>query len=294
MMFNYRPREFIHPDEKIAILKYVCDGNEEIHTHDFIELEYIYEGCGSQQINECSYPVERGDLLFLNLQDSHSIEPSLKLGIINVIFNPEFFGMELVNSDNALDILALTAFKDFDLSVEKTLPKVRFTGKELIEVEAVLDYMKNEFDLKQPGYMTSLKSYAKVLLVKIFRAARLTDQHNVYDDIRKIAPGILKFIEDNYNRKLSLTELAKQSFYNPSYFSKVFKECYGKSVIKYINDKRIKSAIFLVKNTSDNIESICYQVGFNDKKQFFKLFKASTGMTPEAYRIRTTKNPTNI
>lgn len=291
-MYNYKSKDYINPNEKISILKYVCDRSEEIHNHDFIEIEYIYEGSGCQQINDSTYQVERGDLLFLNFHDSHSIESSEKLGIINIIFNPEFFSKELVNSENALDILALTSFKDFDQTVEKTFPKIRFSGKERMELEALMDFMKNEFDQKQPGYMTALESYAKLLFIKVFRTARLAGGQNVYSDIKKIAPGVLKYIENNYRRKLSLTELAKQSFYNPTYFSKVFKECYGKSVTEYINDRRIESAISYIENTDATIESIYYQVGFNDKKQFFKLFKSSTGITPEAYRNWIKRNPT--
>jgi len=291
-MFNYNSRDYINPNEKISILKYVCDEREEIHTHDFIEIEYIFQGFGHQQINASTYPVEAGDLLFLNFRDSHSIRPSKNLGIINVIFNPDFFSNELVNSENALDILALTSFKDFDISVEKTFPKMGFSGNERKELESVMDLMKTEFDKKLPGYMTALKSYTNVLLVKIFRSARLANGSHVYIDIKKIAPEVLRFIEENYNRKLTLTELAKQSFYNPTYFSKVFKECYGKSVTEYINNLRIDSAISLIRTTDDTIDCICHEVGFNDRKQFFKLFKANTSMTPEVYRNWTRRNPT--
>ncbi len=291
-MHNYKSTDFINSDEKISILRYICDSNEEIHKHEFIEIEYIYQGCGNQKINGSTYYVEKGDLLFLNFQDSHSIHPTENLGIVNCLFNPEFFSKELVNSENALDILALTSFKDFDKSVEKILPKIRFHGKELVELEALMDFMKNEFDEKQAGYITVLESYSKVLLVKVLRSARMCDSLNVYNDIKRFAPEVLKYIEDNYNRKISLTELAKQSFYNPTYFSKIFKECYGKSVTEYINQRRIESAITFIKSTSATIESICFQVGFNDKKQFFKLFKARTGRTPEAFRNWSKRNPT--
>lgn len=291
-MINYKSKDFINSEEKISILKYVTGTNEEVHTHDFIEIEYIYQGCGYQTINDSTYYVEKGDLLFLNFRDSHSINPSKNLGIINCLFNPEFFSMELVNSENALDILALTSFKDFDKSVEKTLPRIKFLGKELLELEALMDFMINEIDEKKPGYMTVLESYAKVLLIKVFRTARMNGDLNVFSDFKKIAPGVIQYIEDNYSKKLSLTELAKQSFYNPAYFGTIFKECYGKSVIEFIHDKRIESAISFIKTTNDTIESICYQVGFNDKKQFFKLFKANTGMTPETYRNWAKRNPT--
>ncbi|MBC7958296.1 MAG: helix-turn-helix domain-containing protein, partial [Vallitaleaceae bacterium] len=57
--------------------------------------------------------------------------------------------------------------------------------------------------------------------------------------------------------------------------------------------RRIEAAIAMIKSTHDTIESICYQVGFNDKKQFFKLFRAITGMTPKTYRDAIERIPTN-
>lgn len=292
-MKHYISSSQIDPLEKISIQRYVCNENEEIHTHEFIEIAYIYEGSGYQKINSTIYNVERGDILFFNFKDSHSIQPKESMGIVNVIFNPDFFSKELVDSKNALDILSLTSFKDFDRSIEKSFPIIRVIGKNLIELETLIDLMLSEFQGKKSGYMTVLESYAKVLLIKIFRASQKRDRINVYKNMKKIAPDVLEYIKENHNKKITLTELARKSFYNPSYFSKRFKECYGMSVTEYINDIRIKEAISCIQSTNDTIESICYHVGFSDKKQFYKHFKLATGMTPEVYRNWNKKNTTN-
>ncbi len=53
---------------------------------------------------------------------------------------------------------------------------------------------------------------------------------------------------------------------------------------EYVNDKRINAAMGLIKSTKDSIESIGQTVGIGDKKHFYKLFRAYTGLTPDMYR----------
>ena len=48
---------------------------------------------------------------------------------------------------------------------------------------------------------------------------------------------------------------------------------------KYINDKKIKEAINLIIHTDDPIETICHQVGFNDKNSFI-IYSKYTEMNP--------------
>jgi AraC family transcriptional regulator, L-rhamnose operon transcriptional activator RhaR len=286
-MLEYKARDHIDLHENINLYKYVPAGEEKEHTHDFIEIEYIYCGSGYQVVNGITHYVERGDLLFFNFGDRHSFQPQVGMGILNCLINPEFISTELVSSENALDILALTAFNEFRGGIDRLLPKIRFSGKELLEVEAVLEFMLQEFFEKSPGYVTALKGYCNVLLTKIFRTVKRADPINMYSEIGRIAPKILKFIEENYHKKLTLKQLSSESFYNPTYFSTLFKEYAGKTLTEYIIEKRIHAAIQLMKETSYSIEHISQQVGYNDKKQFYKQFKAYAGITPKQYRDKT-------
>lgn len=285
-MFQYKSEDKIDKNEKISIIKYNTQKTEKEHTHDFIEIEYVLEGCCYQQINGSSFLVKKGDLLFFNFGDKHSIEPVKETEIINCILNPEFVSNELVNSENAFDILTLTSFNDFEGDIGSVTPQIKFAGKELIKIEEIFECMFDEFTKKEAGYMTALKGYMNILLIKIFRAAKNTDTVGLFSDIGKITPEVLRYIEENYNKKLTLNELAKANFYNPAYFSRIFKECYGKSLTEYINEKRLDISMKLLKETDLSIENIGQQVGYADKKHFYKMFKNHTDMTPNTYRRR--------
>ena len=74
-----RSMRFWKDDEKkfkqlINILRdeMTWDKKMDVHTHDFIEIEYVLSGSGVQIINGVEYPVRRGDLIYLQKNDYHT------------------------------------------------------------------------------------------------------------------------------------------------------------------------------------------------------------------------------
>lgn len=283
-MHQIKASEYIHQDENINIFKYAATAQEQTHTHEFIEIVYCLSGSGRHCINGSFYEVEKGDLLFINFGQTHSFQASGIMEIVNCLISPRFIDQELIHSENALEILALSTFHDFGSRVEKLVPIIRFKGKELLEVETLIERMINEFHEKQINYKTALKGYLLVLLTKIFREMQKTGLGHVIQQVNKITPVILEYIEKNCFEKISLKELAQKCFYNPSYFSRIFKDCYGKSLTDFIHEKRVTEALRLMSETSLTIEAIIHQVGYSDRKQFYKIFRQHTGMTPSQAR----------
>lgn len=283
-MQHYKVEEFFMENEKIVLMQLTAEEEHISHTHGFIELVYISDGSGIHNINEVSYKVHRGDMLFINFKEVHSFRSDKGMRYVNCLINPEFISSELVRSENAMEILALTAFKEFHDITGEFHPNIRFLGKELLEIETILDYMCREFKEKIPGYRTVLKGYVNVLLTKVFRAIKNSDSLDIAGSLNRIAPQVLKYIEDNYDRKISLKELARYSCYNANYFSTMFKECFGKTLTEYVNEKRMEEAARLLKSSGQPIEDICFNVGFKDKTHFYNLFKHYTGLTPKQFR----------
>ena len=129
-----------------------------------------------------------------------------------------------------------------------------------------------------------------VLITKFLREIRKKQMCSFDRQLQKIMPEILQYIEENYRNPLSLEELAEKSFYNPSYFSRIFKELYGKTLTEYITEKRINEAVKLLEDTSISIEDVCHKIGYSDKKHFYKVFKQKMKLTPGQYRQETVQN----
>ena len=64
-MKTWEARSTIAPSEMIGFLRdFEAIEDCPIHSHEFIELEYIYSGKGTQFINDIQYDVSKGDVIF--------------------------------------------------------------------------------------------------------------------------------------------------------------------------------------------------------------------------------------
>ncbi len=279
------PEEFIDPKEKIAVIPRE-DSYTKPHTHDFIELVYIRKGHGVHVINDRRYDISPGDLLFINYGQNHIVEGNPSFELVNIIFTPEFISNSLISSENIYDLFSFVLADELDGEAELPVPVAHLSSKERAHVESVIDAMLSEYGTKAHGYHSLLKSYTQVIICLMLRSIRQSTLSFSENIIHKLAPEILNYVDKNHAEKISLRELAKNSFYSPNYFSRLFKECYGKNLSDYIKEKRISHAAELLRTTDLSITQICEAVGYHNRQIFNKFFKEITGYTPSEYRVK--------
>lgn len=95
---------------------------------------------------------------------------------------------------------------------------------------------------------------------------------------------VLSFIHKNYDRNLSIEQLALQEHLSPSRFRALFRECTGLSPMDYLTVLRINRARQLMGQTDLSVGEVASAVGYQDQLYFSRIFKRRTGMTPSAYR----------
>ena len=93
----------------------------------------------------------------------------------------------------------------------------------------------------------------------------------------------IDYIQRNFERKLTLEELARVACLSPTYFSYIFKKLNGISLWKYINIKRVERAIEILKSENVSKLEIAERCGFSSSSNFYKTFFAITGKTPSNY-----------
>lgn len=94
------------------------------------------------------------------------------------------------------------------------------------------------------------------------------------------------FIENNFEEKLTIEELAGKYATSRRNFVRRFKKATSNTPLEYIQRVKIEAAKKRLENTTKNINEIMYEVGYNDDKAFRKVFKKHTGITPIEYRQR--------
>lgn len=92
------------------------------------------------------------------------------------------------------------------------------------------------------------------------------------------------YIDQHLAEPISLAELAEQVYLNPVYLSRAYKQITGQNLSKYIADRRLEKARSLLSNSNAKISEIAGRVGYESPAHFSRIFKKSTGMTPQEYR----------
>ncbi|WZL79717.1 helix-turn-helix domain-containing protein [Eubacteriales bacterium mix99] len=93
-----------------------------------------------------------------------------------------------------------------------------------------------------------------------------------------------RYIEKNMQGDCSLSTVAGIVHFNPSYFSRIFKNEMHQSFSEYVNEKRLAAARYLLLNSDMKIQQICKKTSGYSTANFSRHFKYATGMTPQEYR----------
>jgi|LSQX01.2.fsa_nt_gb beta-N-acetylhexosaminidase len=95
---------------------------------------------------------------------------------------------------------------------------------------------------------------------------------------------IVKFIEQNCAKPLTLDVLANEFYLSPGYLCRLFKQKVGINFIDYLNTVRIARAKHLLLTTNLRIYEVGNLCGYADLNYFTKVFKKATGVTPSYFR----------
>lgn len=76
---------------------------------------------------------------------------------------------------------------------------------------------------------------------------------------------------------------------SPSYFSNLYRECFGVTFLQDCIRSRVKRCCSLLTSTDLSIKEIAQKLGHDNEAHFFHQFKQITGQTPNEYRRHNTK-----
>jgi len=97
------------------------------------------------------------------------------------------------------------------------------------------------------------------------------------------------YIEKNLSKRVSLRRISEHIHLSESYFSKIFKDDTGLSVVQYITLLRIQEAKKLLVYSQLTVNQISKTLGYNRTSYFCKIFKLATTETPHSYRKKYAK-----
>lgn len=105
---------------------------------------------------------------------------------------------------------------------------------------------------------------------------------------------VMRFIEENGDRQLSLNEIALSINVSPWHLCRLFRTGTGTSVNQYLLNLRMQKAKDLLENTCLRVKEIMNQVGIRDESHFARTFKKLFGVSPSQYRALHRAQPSVI
>lgn len=272
----FKSKNYIDDGKSIGIF-YDDNHKCERHHHEFIEIVYVKKGRAKQIVDDDFYEVERGDLVFINYGSNHSFESEEGFEFYNISLNPEFLS-SVLTKENASSLLLLTAFDE--MRQDKSAGKISFSGDDKRDVEYLLEKMLKENQTKSDGYASIMESCLNIILTLTLRRSGLPIIVDETDKWQRL----LEYICNNPEEKLTLEALSRRCFYNPSYFSRVFKQKVGVSVSEYVRENRLSYARRLLLETDASIEDIIEKSGYSDRSSFYHAFQKAYSCTPNEMR----------
>ena len=129
------------------------------------------------------------------------------------------------------------------------------------------------------------KAYVDTLITPLIRMLQLayiscSGTNEPYDTVEKV----VLYVNQHYSENITLERICDVFSVSRSSVSHMFKKKTGKVFREYLTDVRLRSARFLLLNSSLNISEIAYSVGFNDSNYFSNTFKSCVGVSPSGYR----------
>ncbi len=98
----------------------------------------------------------------------------------------------------------------------------------------------------------------------------------------------MEYIRQNYDRKLSLDDIAQHVYLSRSYLSSLFREETGQTLFSYINQVRVEKSKLFLMDPGVSLAETAALCGFEDQSYFTKVFRKITSLSPKQYRDRVT------
>lgn len=253
------------------------------HWHHEIEFLKIRKGSYTVELNLENYRLKEGDFCLINSGELHKMDGDVPDTAHDaVIFHPNILAFSYHDEiqDEVIDPL---------LSQTDSLPHVIPVGAEgYREVTALYDQVMAAGLSGTEGWYFAAKMklleficelYRNRLIVPSYRAQNAAEKDRI-DRYKRI----VSYIQENYEKRVTLDQLAEAAQCTPQSLCRFFKGIAGVSPIQYLIQYRVEQAGRMLKDSTKSVLEISLDCGFSNVSYFIRQFRKIMGVTPGEYR----------
>ena len=251
---------------------------KEYRSHDFLEIAYVLSGEGKYRIDDRIYDVREGDLVIINSGVMHQ---ALFCPQVEVPTTEFFVGFSNIR---------ISGCPANYMPLPNGECVLHTTGELSQRLVRLCSSMEAENAVRRQGRYFMLKSYLiQMLLLVIREQCEPMERPRGCDfetaNRKYVVDKIVEYIEDHYNEKISLDQIAENMYLSPFYISRIFKSETGSAPIRRLINIRLEKAKELLEGGyQGSIQEVAAMVGYDDAYHFSKLFKKRYGVSPSQVR----------
>ncbi|MDD6310390.1 MAG: AraC family transcriptional regulator [Firmicutes bacterium] len=250
-----------------------------IHFHEDMEVVYVLEGSIVLRNGYYTYTLKQGDIFILNDREMHSFDSNGDYNMIMMLqMDLSYFSRYYDNLRNGFFVTDMEDDKDESLDVLRN-----------ILARIMMEVLQKGYGYEHKVIESTHNLIA--CLISDFRYFVMEDgkfKNEVKNKGNKILAGrlnrITDYMYDNYNRKLTLGEIADREHLSIYYLSHIIKEATGLSFQDLLSYIRVEESEKLLLGTNKKIAVIAEETGFSAVRYYIKHFEHWYGMHPIEYR----------
>ncbi len=246
------------------------------HFHPEFELVFIEAEAGTRHVGEHIARFEESDLVFIgsnipHLNFDYGIKTEYQKTVLHI--QPNFLENAFVNTPELKAIHNLFEASKFGITFGKdTKNKV----EKLFKNAHNLSYFEQFLAVLQ-----LLKTLAEAADITFLHLEVPKNQYNRREQER--LKKIYGFIDEHYQRKIEIQEIAQMSNLSDAAFCRYFKKMTKLTFTEFLNHYRINQAKRLLM-LDKNVSETCFECGFESLSYFNRTFKKITGENPLAFK----------
>ncbi len=252
------------------------------HYHSALEISKVVRGGLDISLNERRYSLGEGDCVIIPGNVVHGGTPRGQ----DTIYRCVVFSIDMLMDLEKPPMAFLRRIGRGQILINEC-----YRTDSAPQVCEAVDRLFSEVAPPSPGtHRSPLLATAQVLAlfgrIESMGAYRLTAEampERYAKHLDKVSK-LFRYIHDNYQRQITLQDMAAVAGMTPKYFCRFFHELTGKRPMEYLNSFRVESAAGLLMSGSMSIGEVAENCGFSDPCYFAKLFKRYRGQSPSLFR----------
>lgn len=244
------------------------------HWHRAVEIIYMQEGSLDVTVESKSFTISPEDCTLINANVLHSTKCISPNKAIVLQIPIDFIEKYIPNVQQLLFV--------WDHATTDSIKQAK-----LAMLRTTLEQMQIVNDIRPDGFIMRFNSLLFELLFQLYHNFSVkvfqSDLSQKKKDLDRLNL-VLKYIADNYQRSISLSEISEVAWLQTGYFCRFFKKRMGVTFLEYQNEYRLSFIYRDLISTSDPIHVILERHGFTNYKLFRRMFQEHFQATPTQIR----------